>query len=115
MKNCKKIVSNSYNHHVNLLKTDEPLTIGDRIYVFGLLSSKPFTLDDGRVRQRFIIKCVYHRLRGHTDSRSSFDVQDQNTVKIVGKISSDVRRTDKHVLFTIACNHTPKYINQFQF
>ncbi|XP_031641029.1 uncharacterized protein LOC116352516 [Contarinia nasturtii] len=96
-----------YNHHVNV-KTDDLLTVGQRIYIFGHLNSKPFTLDDGRLRQKLTIKSTYHRLRGESNTADNTHVKDQNNAKIVGKITSDIRITDKHVLLTIASRHNPK-------
>lgn len=87
--------------------TDEPMAAGERIYVFGNLSSKQFSLDDGRLRNRLTVKSRYIRLRGHernVDNRSS----DQNNVKIMAKVTSDMHHTDKYTLFTLASTHTPK-------
>lgn len=95
----------SSNHLVNI-RTDEQLPVGERIYVFGLLSSKPFSLDDGRLRQKLIIKSKYIRLRGH---ERSVLAKDENNVKILAKIISDIRNTNKYSLFTLASIHSPKY------
>lgn len=95
----------SFNHLVNI-RTDELLPIGARIYVFGNLSSKPFPLDDGRLRQKLIIKSKYIRFRGHD---RHLQTKDENNVKILAKITSDVRHTDKYTLFTLASTHNPKY------
>lgn len=83
------------------------MAMGERIYIFGNLSSKPFSLDDGRLRQKLIIKSKYSRMRGH--ERNVENIKDQNNVKILAKITSDIRHTDKHSLFTLSSNHTPKY------
>lgn len=83
--------------------------MGERIYVFGNLSSKPFALDDGRLRQKLTIKSKYIRLRGHVRNlEHGSPTNDQNNVKILAKISSDIRQTDKYVLFTLASMHSPK-------
>ncbi|XP_055313140.1 uncharacterized protein LOC129574749 [Sitodiplosis mosellana] len=93
------------NHLVNL-KSDAPMSMGERIYIFGNLSSKPFSLDDGRLRQKLIIKSKYSRLRGH--ERNIENKNDQNNVKILAKITSDIRHADNHSLFTLSSNHMPK-------
>lgn len=121
----KKTVSNSDKHHVLLLKCDRssdrstPLTIGQRVHVFGHLSSKPFTLDDGRMKQRLIIKCHYYLSLGDIDTRSdtktAFD-KDKNSVQIVGKITSDIQNTilyNKYISFEMVYNHMHGYINYF--
>lgn len=79
--------------------------MGERIYVFGSLSSKPFTLDDGRLRQKLTIKSKYIRFRGH---ERRVQTKDENNVKILAKITSDIRHTDKYSLFTLASIHSPK-------
>lgn len=85
------------------------MSMGHRIYVFGSLSSKPFSLDDGRLRQRLTIKSKYIRLRGHERNTESKDL---NNVKILAKITSEIRHADKYTLFTLGSSHTPKYAAQ---
>lgn len=92
------------------MRTDEPLSIGERIYVFGVLSAKPFLLDDGRLRQKFIIKSKYIRLRGH---ERGVQVKDENNVQIQAKITSDIRHTDRYSLFTLASMHKTKCVMIF--
>lgn len=82
------------------------MTIGQRIYVFGNLSSKPFSLDDGRLRQRLIIKSKYVRLRGY---EKGSDNRDLNNVKMMARICSDIKHTDAYTLFTLEASHNPKY------
>lgn len=83
---------------------------GNRIYVFGHLSSKPFTLDDGRLRHNLVIKAKYMRLRGHERNVETVEnVEDQNNVKMLAKISGDIRHEKTHSLFTLAASHSPKY------
>lgn len=85
--------------------------MGQRIYVFGNLSSKPFLLDDGRLRQKLTVKSKYVRLRGHERSHDNATTsKDQNNVKMVAQISSDIRNTEKYSLFTLASTHSPKYM-----
>lgn len=103
-KNNQNRIGFSSNHHVNA-KIDEPMTIGDRIYVFGHLSSKPFSLDDGRLRQKLTIKSKYIRLRGH--ERHTDKSKDVNNVQMLAKITSNVHHTDKYSLFTLVLSHTP--------
>lgn len=88
------------------MRTEEPLAIGERIYVFGVLRSKPFSLDDGRLRHKFVIKSKYMRLRGH---ERSVQVKDENHVEILAKITSDIRHTDKYSLFTLASKYKTQY------
>lgn len=92
------------------MRTEEPLAIGERIYIFGVLSSKSFSLDDGRLRQKFIIKSKYIRVRGHD---RSVEAKDENHVEILAKITSDIRHTDKYSLFTLASTHRTKYVMVF--
>lgn len=99
---------NSCNHHVNIT-SDELISSGQRIYIFGSMSSKPFSLDDGRLRQKVTIKSKYVRLRGH--ERNEDIINDQNNVKILAKITSNFRHTDNYSLFTLESNHIPKYVN----
>lgn len=97
----------SCNHHVNAV-SDEPMSQGNRVYVFGSLSSKPFSLDDGRLRYSLIIKSKYLRLRSHEHNMQS-KTKDVNNVKILAKISTDIHHTNDHTLFTLVSSHTPKY------
>lgn len=83
--------------------------MGERIYVFGNLSSKPFSLDDGRLRQKLTIKSKYVRLRGH--ERNQENLKDENNVKILAKISSDIHHAENHSVFTLEISHIPKYDN----
>lgn len=99
----------SSNHLVNI-RTEVPLPMGQRIYVFGNLSSKPFSLDDGRLRQKLIVKSKYMRLRGQDQS---LHTKDQNSIKMLAKISSDIRHTEKYCLFTLTSTHSPKYVTNF--
>lgn len=99
----------SFNHLVNI-RTDEPLPVGERIYVLGHLSSKPFQLDDGRLRQKLVIKSKYIQFRGH---ELKSQATDENNVIILAKIVSEIQHTDKHILFTLASTHTPKYTGFF--
>lgn len=92
------------------VRTDERLPVGERIYVFGFLGSKQFSLDDGRLRQKLTIKSNYIRLRGHEHSVQSKDV---NNVKISAQITSNIRTTDKYSLFTLALMHSLKYVEIF--
>lgn len=93
----------SCNHQVNV-KTEDPLSAGVRVYVFGNLSTRPFKLDDGRVRQRVIVKSKYFRLRGHADNN------DHNSVVLLATICSEIRHTEKYTLFTLLSTHIPKYV-----
>lgn len=92
------------------IKSEDSLAVGQRIYIFGHLSSKSFTLDDGRLRSKLTIKSKYLRLRGH--ERKTDHPEDLNNVKILAKISSEIQHTDKYSLFTLASNHVPKYVGQ---
>lgn len=87
------------------------MTNGDRIYVFGHLSSKPIPLDDGRLRQKLTIKSKYIRLRGH--ERNTENSKDMNNVQMQAKITSDIHHTDKYSLFTLVISHTPTYVSNF--
>lgn len=84
------------------------MSMGERIYIFGNLSSKPFSLDDGRLRQKLTIKSKYSRLRGH--ERNVENNKDQNNVKILAKITSEIRHAENHSLFTLSSIHAPKYV-----
>lgn len=95
----------SFNHHVNI-KTDTVVSSGDRVYVFGSMNSKPFSLDDGRLRQQVTIKAKYIRIRGN---ERNMDVRDdQNNIQMLAKLCSDIRTTDKYALFTLSTTHSPK-------
>lgn len=89
------------------------MCMGDRIYIFGHLSSTPFSLDDGRLRQRLTIKSKYMRLRGHERNTDSKDSKDVNNVKILAKITSDIHLSEKYAVFTLVSNHIPKYVLAF--
>lgn len=82
------------------------LSPGERVYVFGSLSSKPFSLDDGRLRQHVTIKAKYIRLRGHEKDLDT--ARDQNNIKILAKICSEIRHTENYSLFTLVTTHKPK-------
>lgn len=95
----------SSNHHVNI-KTVDPFSMGQRIYVFGHVRANPFNLDDGRLRLNMIIKGTYYRLR--TNEYNQKQAEDRNTIKLVGEISSRIQYTDTYIVFTVCTNHIPK-------
>lgn len=94
------------------IKSDEPkcMSAGERIYIFGNISSKPFSLEDGRLRQSLTIKSKYARLR--INDRNVPNIKDINNVQIVAKIVSEIRHTNKYALFTLASTHIPKYVTR---
>lgn len=83
------------------------MTIGQRIYVDGIVRSRPFTLDDGRSRQRLIIKSTCVQLR---QPEHNADDKDVNNVKMIAKICSEIRHTYHYTVFTLEANYTPKYV-----
>lgn len=94
----------SCNHHVNV-RCEDTFKAGERVYIFGSLSARQFSLDDGKLRQKLVVKAKYFRQRGHTQNS---DEEDVNNIKISAKIKSDIRHTDKYSLFTLISSHIPK-------
>lgn len=98
--------NNSQNHQVSV-SYDEPMTIGQRIYVDGIVRSKRFTLDDGRSRHRVVIKSNCVQLR-HPELNA--DDKDVNNVKMMAKICSEILHTYHYTVFELEAKYTPKYV-----
>lgn len=82
------------------------MAIGQRIQIDGIIRSKQFFLDDGRPRQRLIIKSNNVRLQ-KTDRNT--DHRDVNNVKMIARICSEIRHTLYYSQFILEANHVVKY------
>lgn len=96
----------SANHHVNI-RTNEEFSTGQRIYIFGKVRSTVFRLDDGKMRNKLIIKAIYDQLRNQGNNQIS---SDQNEIKIQAEISSNIEQYDTYSAFTLKANYTGSYV-----
>lgn len=77
---------------------------GQRIHLIGRLTSFNYWTEDGKLRQKIIIKCGELELLPQNTQTQ----KDLNRVKLCAQISSDIENTRDTSSFTITTRHTPK-------
>lgn len=78
------------------------MTNGQRFDVRGTLSSKPFATSNGSLQHNLIVKAG--TIREYAGDK------DMNNIKVLAKISSDMRHTDKFTTFILETNRVVKYV-----
>lgn len=92
----------SWTHQINIPQNDknEEYSTNDRVSIIGTLHTKPINVNDGKIRQRVIVKAKSMRVRNHergTDDTST----DVNNVKLLGRVTGKVFVGDGHTLLNL--------------
>lgn len=91
----------SSNHHVHL-KVDSNLTAGQRVFVSGKLQSTQTRATDGKVLTSSTVKAYRLYVLNNESGSASSTAGDQNCVKIMGNISTEVTSKNNLSTFGVA-------------
>lgn len=85
--------------------TREECAAGQRIHLVGRISSQNYWSDEGKLKQKILLKC------GEFAQLSSNDKQpDVNRVRLFAQIASGIQNTRDYSSFTLTTKHTPKLV-----
>lgn len=93
----------SYYHMVGTGSKDDCKN-GQRIHLIGRLSSRNYWTEDGKLRQKNIIKCGDLELLPEDKQQQ----RDLNRVELCAQISSNIDNTRDMSSFIMLTRHTPK-------
>lgn len=85
--------------------TTNECAAGQRIHLIGRITSQNYWSDDGKLKQKILLKC------GEVERLSSNDKRpDLNRVQLFAQISSGIYNTRDFSSFTLTTKHTPKLV-----
>lgn len=94
----------SSNHNVHL-KVDSSLTAGQRVYISGKLYSTQIRTNDGKPMTSSTVKAFRVYPLNNASGSTSSTGGDQNCVKILGNITTDVTSKDNLTTFGVATHY----------
>lgn len=77
----------------------ENLKAGQRVQVVGELKTKQFKLEDGKIREKFIIRANQIMLLQNKEDSPAVDY---NHIDIVGNVAAKIHDTQNYSMFKIA-------------